>query len=264
MDKLKTTNVGGFPLVLNDLRWFFGRLGTPDEGIYQAFNNLLRGFGDNLIIQGCVEGGAPGAITLTEGWILLDGELIKVDAQTAFNEATDNKFVKGTTFDARGNKEFQNGSIDGTYEKNRADITGTVGNLAYNGERISDIVSAWIDEDFDAGDFTTAAGTWTIIDGNVTNQSKTIGKKMIVNIVISGSSISGSATGFVKIKIPQSKSAATKLMFSVGKLVDINGKVPCTFQVDPSDDTIKVQTLDETDIGIGGLTIFGQITFEID
>lgn len=139
MDKLKTIGVGGFPLVLDDLRQFFGRLDSPSEGMYQAFNNLLRGFGDNFIVQGCVLGGSSGAFTLTEGWILLDGELIKVDAQSAFDEATDNTFVKSTTFNSRGTKTFLNGSIIETYEINRANISGSGGSLAFDANTFFDL-----------------------------------------------------------------------------------------------------------------------------
>lgn len=132
MDKLRTRDVGGFPLTLNDLRQFFGRLASPSHGIYQAFNNLLSGFGSNMIIQGCFASGTSPNVSITEGWILLSGELIKVDAQTGINTSTDNKFVKVTTFDPRGRKTFQNSTINETYEKNRAAIQGTVGNLNFD------------------------------------------------------------------------------------------------------------------------------------
>ena len=83
MDKLKTTDLGGFPFVLDDIRQLLGRLTSPaNHGIYQAFNNLLRGFGDNLIVQGVVASGTTPNISITEGWVLLDGELITVVAQT--------------------------------------------------------------------------------------------------------------------------------------------------------------------------------------
>lgn len=139
MDKLKTTAVGGLGLTLDDFRWFFGRLTSPNDGMYEAFNNLLRGFGDNFIVQGCVVSGSTGAFSITEGWILLAGELVKVDAQGPFNEAVNNTFTKVTTFDSRGNKTFLNGSINDTYEKNRGVLSGLVGTLAFNGDRFAEL-----------------------------------------------------------------------------------------------------------------------------
>ena len=140
MDKLKTSALGGFPFVLDDIRQFLGRLTSPaNHGIYQAFNNLLRGFGDNFIVQGVVLSGSTGAFSITEGWVLLDGELIKVDAQGPFDEANDSKFVKVTTFDPRGNKDFLNGSTADTYEKNRAIVQGTSGNLDFDDNTFFDL-----------------------------------------------------------------------------------------------------------------------------
>lgn len=134
MDKLKTTDLGGFPFVLNDIRQFLGRLTSPaNHGIYQAFNNILGGFGTDFIVQGCVLSGSTGAFSITEGWILLNSELIKVDAQGPFDEAVNGTFTKLTTFDSRGNKEFLNGSIADTYEKNRGVISGLAGTLDFNG-----------------------------------------------------------------------------------------------------------------------------------
>ncbi len=139
MDKFKTIGVGGLPHTLNDFRQFLGRLDAPSEGIYQAFNNLLRGFGDDFIVQGCVVSGSTGAFSITEGWILLSGELIKVDAQGPFDEAVDGTFTKVTTFDSRGTKTFLNGSINETYEKNRGVISGLGGTLAFNANTFFDL-----------------------------------------------------------------------------------------------------------------------------
>lgn len=144
MDKFKTNSPGGLPLILNDLRQFFGRLASPSHGIYQAFNNLLKGFsndalGNDFIIQGCIASGTTPNVAITEGWVLLGGELIKVDAQTGIDTATDNKFVKVQTFDPRGTKTFQNSTINETYEKNRAVIQGTSGNLPFDGFRMENL-----------------------------------------------------------------------------------------------------------------------------
>ena len=140
MDKLKTTGIGGFPFILDDIRQFLGRLTSPaNHGIYQALNNLLRGFGEDFIVQGVVASGSSPNIAITEGWVILAGELIKVDAQTGIS--TNNTFVKVTTFDSRGNKDFQNGTTNDTYEKNRALATGTGGNLAFDGVTLIELTS---------------------------------------------------------------------------------------------------------------------------
>ena len=141
MDKFKTIAVGGLGLILDDFRWFFGRLTNPNDGMYEAFNNLLRGYGDNFIVQGVVASGTTPNVAITEGWVILDGELIKVDAQTGIDTASDNKFVKVTTFDPRGTKTFLNGSINETYEKNRAVVQGTSGNLDFDANNFSDLRS---------------------------------------------------------------------------------------------------------------------------
>lgn len=140
MDKLKTTPLGGFPFVLDDIRQFLGRLTSPaNHGIYQAFNNILGGFGTDFIVQGCILSGSTGAFSITQGWILLGGELIKVDAQGPFDEAVDGTFTKVTTFDSRGNKQFLNGTIADTYEKNRGVLSGLAGSLAFDADRFAEL-----------------------------------------------------------------------------------------------------------------------------
>ncbi len=126
-------------MTLDDFRFFLGRLTAPNHGIYQAFNNILRGYGDDFIVQGCIASGAVGTTSITEGWIMLAGELMKVDAQGPFDSATENTFTKVTTFDSRGNKDFQNGSNDDTYEQNRGVISGSAGTLRFDGDRFAEL-----------------------------------------------------------------------------------------------------------------------------
>ena len=125
MDRLITsTPPGGFPLVLDDLRWFLGQTGQS-EGIYQALNNLLRLFGDNFIIRGAVANFATD--TITEGWIMFDGELLKVDAH---NIGFNTHFRKVITFDSAGDKKAQNGADIRAYQVNRGVVNATSGNLS--------------------------------------------------------------------------------------------------------------------------------------
>lgn len=218
MDKLKLSQVGGFPLVLDDLQFLLGRLSSPDEGIYPAFNNLLRGFGDNFIVQGCVLGGVSGEFTLTEGWIMLDGELIKVDAQPAFDEATNNKFVKATTFDPRGNKTFLNGSENQTYEKNRASITGTLGNL-----------------DFDANTFFNLSNQADFRDDTPSEQGIVTLRKKVIEIGawnMLNSTFVDVAHGISSLDITKVRSVEVMIHDPSGSTVRPLGGVDITFNAD--------------------------------
>lgn len=140
MDRLITsTPPGGFPLVLDDLRWFLGQVGQS-ESIYQALDNLLRLFGDNFVVQGIVISGSSPNFQITEGWIILDGELLKVDAQTNIDTATDGFFNKVITFDPAGDKKAQNGSDIRAYQINRGVVSGLTGSLAFGGVRYEDLI----------------------------------------------------------------------------------------------------------------------------
>jgi len=191
MDKLATTGTGGFPFVLDDIRWFLGRTIAGNQGIYVALNHLLRGYGDNFIVQGVVASGTTPNVAITEGWIMLAGELIKVNAQTGINTATDNKFVKATTFDTAGDKTFRNGASISTYEVNRASVTGTTGPLRFDDNNFSDLRSvtdkAGVEtpiktKTFDIGDWDmNATGFVSISHGLATDVFKLIRK---VNVII--------------------------------------------------------------------------------
>ena len=258
MNKLKTTGLGGFPFVLDDIRQFLGRL-SGSEGIYQAFNNILGGFGDNFIVQGVVASGSSPNVAITEGWLLLDGEFIKVDAQTGIDTTTDNKFVKKTTFDPRGNKTFQNGTIEDTYEINRAVVEGTSGNLAFDG----DAIGIWQEEDFDASDFTSDVGTWTVTDPNTEIRTFLLGKLMTVNITIIASIIAAGPTGFVEIKVPRGKTIS-KGKSNLAQVTFGGTPAVVVFSTQIVPDTIRIAPLDGSNLPNGNLIVSGQITFEID
>ena len=131
MDKFISTGIGGLPLTLNDIRYFLGQL--SNQGIYQALNAMLRGFGTDFIIEGVTESGG----NVTEGFILLNGEILRVDAH---NRGANTHFIKVTTFDSAGDKTFLNGSNQSTYQQNRAVVNATSGTLKFDGDRIKDTI----------------------------------------------------------------------------------------------------------------------------
>lgn len=258
MDKLRLSGVGGFPLILDDLQFLLGRLSSPDEGIYPALNNLLRGFGDNFIVQGVVASGTSPNVAITAGWVLLDGELVKVDAQTGINTTTDNKFEKVTTFDPRGAKTFLNSSINETYEKNRAVVQGTSGNLDFD----SQALGVWQEDAFDTSIYTSNTGTWgpSIITTEV--RHFILGKYMTVNMITIGA-VSSGPTAFVNIKIPKSKTASFEMDNLM--LLKIAGTEEVGIaEISSSDNTILIKRLNGASIPTGSFGVIGQITFEID
>jgi len=86
--------------------------------------------------------------SLTEGWIYLGGELLKVDAISAtLDTATNDFYEKVPTFDVTGDKTAQNGTAIQAYQKNRGTITTNSGNLASEGLRLLEMSGGAIFED---------------------------------------------------------------------------------------------------------------------
>ena len=257
MNKLKTTGLGGFPFVLDDTRQFLGRL-SGSEGIYQAFNNILGGFGNNFIVQGVVASGSSPNVAITEGWVLLDGELIKVDAQTGIDTTTDNKFVKVTTFDSRGNKTFQNGTIEDTYEINRAVVQGTSGNLDFDGDKFE-----WQEAVFSSGDFFASSGVWAVIGPSTEIRTHLLGKMMTMSIFVDSSTLSGGPSANVEITIPRGKTA-NNVMTNLGQIIVGGTPAVAIIETSASGSGIKIRPLDGSNFPNGSLIVKGQITFQVN
>jgi len=141
MDKFLSNFSGGVPLQLDDFRWFLSQSGN--SGIYAYFDELQRDFGNDLILQGCVVSGTNPNKSLTEGWILLGGEVLKVDAIAGtLDTSTDSHYIKFTTFDATGQKLLRNGDIVQTFEKARGKLQGTSGSLRFDAVSVTELQRA--------------------------------------------------------------------------------------------------------------------------
>lgn len=103
-----------------------------DDAIRSALQEIFRAFGDNYIIQG-----VTGTTSITAGYIMLDGELLQVDAHTK----TNTHFAKVTTYDPLGDITFNDGVARQTWQKNRATISASSGSLAYaTAKRLSTMI----------------------------------------------------------------------------------------------------------------------------
>lgn len=157
MDKLKVpTPSNGYPFNWDDIEFALATQ-TYDGGIISALEGVLTVYGNNFIVSGCeISGG-----TMAAGWIMLDGELIKVDSHTATNDY----FVKTTSYNSDGNKQTQLGSTVDAYEENRATSTAASGNLK-NDNRFS--------------------GSYTIVTNNDVEKTKL---NETINITVNNGSI---------------------------------------------------------------------------
>ena len=80
MNIFKTTDNGGLPFVLDDIRF-------EQEAVREAFFGLTTSWGitqaDSYVLNGAVvTAGGGGTYDITEGFIVLAGEIFKVDTQT--------------------------------------------------------------------------------------------------------------------------------------------------------------------------------------
>lgn len=126
MNRLVTTDTGGFPIALDDIRWL-------DNAYREAMNYILLGFGNNFIVQGCLdqEDGSIGP-----GYVMLNGKLLKVDQHVP----TGNSYQLVSTNDPAGLITFKNGVQRNIYLKERATVSGIDTALPRYGDRLNRLI----------------------------------------------------------------------------------------------------------------------------
>jgi len=119
MNKLVSFTGGKPDFNIDDLLW-------NDESQYLSIQGLCKShFGDNAVVYGCgISGG-----NVSAGYIMLDGELLRVDSHAL----TDTYFDKVITYDAGGDVTFNDGVARQTWQQNRATLTASSGNLEHTG-----------------------------------------------------------------------------------------------------------------------------------
>ncbi len=122
MNLLKTTDNGGFPLVLDDFRWI-------DAGYREAFKALMSPFGITnstaVILSGCSRSVAAGTVSITSGFVSIGGEICVFEAQS-YPEPGGGQFEYfdlELSYDAAGDKVFQSTLNFNTYQYRKAKIT---------------------------------------------------------------------------------------------------------------------------------------------
>lgn len=120
MNKLITTDIGGFPVVLDDIRFI-------DTAIRESFAAVFKSFMQNedtsnvaLIIHGCEKTTTGTFPTITNtyspGIVVLDGEPLLFQGLVVSGVDVARRWVIDNTFDPSGDKLFKNGDTNSTYQ----------------------------------------------------------------------------------------------------------------------------------------------------
>lgn len=164
MNKLLTPN-GGFPLHGDD----FGFIDAAvRDGMKGLLYDLVEPFDGNLILGGCVfaKGSVGSNATVTEGYIMLDYEVLYVPAQSmsVFVGSTFSLYLSSTTSQPR---VFANGASQNVWQTRTAQMTYTVGGgatglaLGPATPRLSDGLEALLLGTYKFDTSITVSNSWT-------------------------------------------------------------------------------------------------------
>ncbi len=133
MNILNTTFNGGEPIYLDDIRW-------NDTAYRNAMNGILQAFGNNFIVQGCTPSTPsfmPGTTTITSGYIMLNGQLLQVDANAI---PSNNYYSLVITYNSSGQDTYYTGTTHNVYQQNRGVANSGSGSLNIYGPRLNGII----------------------------------------------------------------------------------------------------------------------------
>jgi hypothetical protein len=120
MNRIETLNNGGFPLTLDDHRFFESAIRDAFAGAHSAFSDLQPGNG--FIISGCTWSSTAVGQPYTEGYLFIGGEIIKCDGGVFPTRPIGESYIWDIveTPDPTGLKTFRNQTTNQTYFTRRA------------------------------------------------------------------------------------------------------------------------------------------------
>lgn len=150
MKQIKTTDIGGFPVVLNDIRWIEAGV---IESIRAICRSLLPSGTTNMVLNGChVTALGDNVYSVAQGWVYLaiEGreEICQVDAHTYTHDGAPGdiapRWTYQLTYDTTGNKIFNNGQTKQTYLMVKAKIVVTDDDSLPLATSVLPLASDWI------------------------------------------------------------------------------------------------------------------------
>ena len=145
MNSLVTDINGGYPWVLDDFRWHH-------DAERAALQGLIKGLAlesDNCRLHGVLGNYLDPDWQFTEGHLLIDGEIIKVDAQTVPDPDLGFDYyhvVITETFDPAGDKSLEDGGTGNAYKQRRGTIQ--TGNFPIGSDKVITLSGTGSNENF--------------------------------------------------------------------------------------------------------------------
>ena len=273
MNKLITSPNGGFPWVLDDFRF-------ENEQTRDAFHKLCQGLVGSITGDAIVVGvditGSGSTLNVSAGYLIVAGELVRVDAHTVSNIELGGDYYHVTITDtdlAAGTKTMSDGSTHEAYTSRRATIQ--VGSFPLGADvRFGASYFPTLPEAILAATSNEYSGAWTSIAATsltiepvslVTAVSGTLRYKKVGRIahvqfklVLTYSS----ANGVMNFTLPSAISPAQDIVLGAATFVNGDGARAAGYakttsggiQIKKTDDTIFDVTND--------LTFEGSYTFE--
>lgn len=245
MNKLKTTNTGGMPIVLDDLRWLES---AEREALVGVIKTLISYDINAAIISGCdvVDTEQGDMWSCSEGFIFFNNEIFFVPEQLVFNDGNIGNlyFAEDISYESpAGLKTFNNAVPHETYEIRQAQMlyvsgiypphppntmpAGTDDFITILRERLlldELFDDGWNEMVLDSTNVNLDGGTLSDISGKMAY--KTIGKTMMIAIdLLCTVTVSGSASKKLNIDLPTGHTVKTSSIAKSSVINDILSSV---------------------------------------
>lgn len=130
MNKLTNTDLGGYPFILDDLRFADNSIREVFKGQLNHLGGKLTNLSDGIILHEKLNYSydSINGFVFPETWVFMDGEFWLCPQTTLTTSAITSKhyiFEKDIAFDGspEGTKTFEDGNVHGTYQIRRAKLT---------------------------------------------------------------------------------------------------------------------------------------------
>ncbi|MDP2723215.1 MAG: hypothetical protein Q8O72_10690 [Bacteroidales bacterium] len=278
MNKLKTTDIGGFPLRLDDLRW----LDDAQREAFMAVIKTLIGEYDYARLFGCdLIDTEQGTIECTSGYVYFNDEIFYVEPSWVNDSFNPSQmfFVEDVSYDTpAGLKTFEDTTTHETYEIRRATMVGSLTTPpasmpAYSPNFITilkarldlyepPLITAWEVVPFTTSNVSIVGGALSSVEGNMKYKVKGKITHAIINLKVTISTLGS----MIKIVLPGTV-VINQNVFATNLMHNLQGggaKYPVVRLMAWNDTThLSIASIiSGEDLDAGNYDFYGEITFE--